>query len=553
MKNSRIIASLLILTAIVIGLFQQSCKKKETIDEPVYLTVSLPKLTLQNELYYSLRTNERAIELEFNQPIDSSTIRGNFSFSDKSGNLDTTYTLITIDRKIVLMFQPGFTLKEGWRYLINIGTGLRSTSGTSFPSACTLEFRSSTLTLTLGASSSTTRNAILCISDIHLGEYRAVTENYCWFSKNQAALIDLLDYVITGQQVRQLVILGDLFDGWVIPYRSSPFDSAAGVYSPREYFLSVANSPVNIPVINKLKEIASNSDIQLIYVPGNHDMLLTKSILEEIIPGVVWQGNVPGLGNYSPVEEMIMEHGHRYDLFNCPQPLVNVGHILPPGFFISRLQAAGLKEHHTNLLKEGFATKGSVEFKLAWTLAFEYVRAQFAMTVHPDSVNILMNGIDGYTNRFSFNGIRDMYAASIEDKWPATQTQNAVPVQMPVVMAILDGNMDMFFAASYEYMSSVAPKKYKIVAFGHTHNPEIKVYPSGKNYQGIYANSGSWVNGELSSKAVRTYLMIWPGKWTGSDLDVVSLYQYNLNSGNGNPNPDYTHTLLAEESINIGN
>ncbi|MCK9205177.1 MAG: metallophosphoesterase [Bacteroidales bacterium] len=551
MKSHRIRSFLFILPAIVLCLFHQSCKKEETTEGPVYLTVSVPRLALQNELYYAINTNERYIELEFSQPIDSLSIRGNLSFSDKSGNLDTTYTLVAIDRKIVLMLQPGFVLKEGWRYLITIGAGLRSTTGNTLPSAYNLEFRSSALNLMPGGSSSTGRNAILCISDIHLGEYRAVAENYCWFSKNQVALIDLLDNVITGQQVRQLVILGDLFDGWVIPYRSSPFDSAAGVYSPREYFLSVANSPVNIPIINKFKEIASNSDIQLIYVPGNHDMLLTQSILEEIIPGVIWKGNITGLGNYSPVDEMIMEHGHRFDFFNCPQPLVNAGHILPPGFFISRLQAAGLKEHHTNLLKEGFAIKGSVEFKLAWTLAFEYVRAQFAMTVHPDSVNILMNGIDGYTNRFSFNGIRDMYAASIEDKWPATQTQNAVPVQMPVVMAILDGNMDMFFAASYEYMSSVAPQKYKIVAFGHTHNPEIKVYPSGKNYQGIYANTGSWVNDELSSKKVRTYLMIWPAKWTGSDLDIVSLYQYNLDSGD--PNPDYVPTLLSEESICAGN
>jgi hypothetical protein len=60
------------------------------------------------------------------------------------------------------------------------------------------------------------------------------------------------------------------------------------------------------------------------------------------------------------------------------------------------------------------------------------------------------------------------------------------------------------------------------------------------------------VNAELSKKPVRTYLMIWPGQWTGSDLDIVSLYQYNLDSDSGDPNPDYIHTLLAEESIDIG-
>jgi len=552
MKSPRISFLLLILTVVGISLFQQSCKKKETTYEPVNLSVDLPKLALQNDLFYPLNYTERSVELEFTQPIDTSTIAGNISFSDKNGLLDTTYILLALDRKIVLLFKSDFTLEEGWRYLITIGTGLRSTSGTSFSSARIIELRTSALNLNL-ESGSTQRNAILCISDIHMGEYRAVTENYCWFSKNKDALVDLLDYVITGNEVRQLVILGDLFDEWVIPYRTFPFDTAAGINDSRGYFLSVANSPVNLPIIDKLRAIASSNNIQLVYIPGNHDMLLTQSILEEIIPGVVWQGNITGLGNYSPVDEIIMEHGHRFDFFNCPQPLVNAGHMLPPGFFISRLQAEGLKEHAGSLLKEGYSTNGSVEFLLAWTLAFEYVRAQFSMTVHPDSVNILMNGIDGYTNPFSFNGIRDRYAVSIENQWPATQTQNAVPVQMPVAMAILDGNMDMFFASTYEYMSSVAPKKYKMAVFGHTHNPELKVYPSGKNHQGIYANTGSWVNAELSSKPVRTYLMIWPGKWTGSDLDIVSLYQYNLNSNSGDPNPDYVHTLISEESIYIGN
>ena len=552
MKNSRIHLILLIPGVVVLSLFQLSCKKTETAVEPVYLTVTLPKLTLQNDLFYPMNPSGRSIELEFSQPLDTSSIRGNISFSDKNGLLDATYTMITMDRKIVLLFQAGFTLKTGWRYLITINKNLKSTSGLTFSSDCILEFRTGSRNLTAGGGSEN-RDGILCISDIHMGEYRGVTGNYCWFSKNQAALVDLLDFVITGQQVRQVVILGDLFDEWVIPYRLSPFDAASGVSDSRGYFLSVANSPVNIPIINKLRSIASSGNVQLVYVPGNHDMLLTQNILDEIIPGVIWKGDIPGLGSYSPVDEIIMEHGHRLDFFNCPQPLVNSGHLLPPGFFISRLQAAGLHEHQGNLLKEGVSTNGSVEFILAWTLAYEYVHAQFSMTIHPDSLNILMNGIDDYTNLFSYNSVRDMYAATIENNWPQTQTQNAVPVQMPVAMAILDGNTDMFLAATYEYMSVVAPKKYKMVVLGHTHNPELKVFPTGKNHVGIYANSGSWVNAELSDKPVRTYLMIWPGLWTGSDLDIVSLYQYNLDSSNGDPNPDYISTLLSEESINMGN
>jgi predicted phosphodiesterase len=120
---------------------------------------------------------------------------------------------------------------------------------------------------------------------------------------------------------------------------------------------------------------------------------------------------------------------------------------------------------------------------------------------------------------------------------------------MPVLMAILNGSDDLSLTAAYEYMQSQSPERYKIVAFGHTHNPMLKVYPAGKNYTAIYANTGSWVNAELSSKPVRTFLVIKPAEWTGSDLDVVSLFQYNLDSGS--PDPEFSPVLISEESIGI--
>jgi len=382
-----------------------------------------------------------------------------------------------------------------------------------------------------------------------MGDPRSVALGYCWFSKNAAALDSLLDVVLNSPQVRQLVILGDLFDEWVVPYRISPFDPLAGINNSRDYFLAIANSPTNIDIINKLKAIASSGTIQLIYVPGNHDMLLTQEILQEIIPGVIWQGDSTGLGHYSPLNEIIMEHGHRYDFFNCPQPLTNPGHILPPGYFISRLDAEGLMEQGSHKLKEFNAGTGQIEFLTSWTAAVEYLKIHYSLTVAADSANIRMGGIDNYSTPFSFNGVRDMFAGNIEDVWPSTEIRNAVPVTMPVLMAILDGSLDLSLTAAYEYMQPPVPKLFKIVVFGHTHNPMLKAYPPGKQYKGIYANTGSWVNAELCNKPVRTFLVIKPAEWTGSDLDVVSLFQYNLDSGSGDPNPDFIPVLISEESI----
>ena len=529
-------------------IFQQSCKKNETQQEPLILTVNLPGSVMQNELYYPLNYRERSIELNFSLPVDSLTIKGNISFSDRDGSLDSICRLISSGRKVILVFQPGFHLNDGWKYLISITTGLRSISGVTLPSNTTIELRTTARYLATD-NDSTSRNSIVCISDIHMGDPRSVAMGYCWFSKNAAAMESLLDVVLTNHQVRELVILGDLFDEWVVPYRISPFDSQAGINNSRDYFMAVANAPTNINIINKLKAIASGGTIKLTYIPGNHDMLLTQEILQEIIPGVFWQGDSTGVGHYSPLSEIIMEHGHRYDFFNCPQPLSNPGHILPPGYFISRLDAEGLMEQRSNKYKDVNSSTGKVEFLTAWTAAFTYLQVKYSLQVAADSANIRMGGIDNYSNPFSFNGIRDMYAGNIEDGWPSTETRNGVPVTMPVLMAILDGSIDLSLTAAYEYMQPTVPKLFKTVVFGHTHNPMLKVYPAGKQYTGIYANTGSWVNAELSSKAVRTFVVIKPGEWTGSDLDIVSLYQYNLDSGSGDPNPDFIPVLISEESI----
>ena len=548
MKHKHIFSFLWMMTICSQFILQQSCEKNETQNENLYLNVKLLGSVMQNETYYALGYQERSIEMAFNLPVDSSTIKGNISFSDKNGSLDSICTLISSGRKVIIAFKPGFQLYDGWKYLITIKTGLRSIAGVTFPSTAEIEVRTTSRHLVLD-NDTTKRNSIICISDIHLGDPRSAALGYCWFTKNAPALESLLDVVLTNQQVRQLVILGDLFDEWVVPYSLPPFDSGAEIHNSRDYFLSIANSPINISIISKLKAIASGGTIELVYVPGNHDMLLTKDILQEIIPGITWQGDSTGVGHYSPLNEIIMEHGHRYDFFNCPQPLANPGHFLPPGYFVSRLDAEGLMKQGSNWYKEIQSGNGEAEFLTAWTGALTYLKVKYSLTVAADSANIRMGGIDNYSNPFSFNGIRDMYAANIENEWPSTQIRNDVPVTMPVLMAILDGSIDLSFTAAYEYMQSTVPKLYKIVVFGHTHNPMLKVYPAGKQYTGIYANTGSWVNAELSSKAVRTFVVIKPGEWTGSELDVVSLFQYNLDSGSGDPNPGFVPVLISEESI----
>ncbi|MCF8386404.1 MAG: metallophosphoesterase [Bacteroidales bacterium] len=518
-----------------------------------FLCVKINRLELKHDLYYSLHHNERMIELEFSEPLDENTHGENIILEDRNGLLEDHYDLHFHHRKVLLTLRDGFRFRDGWKYNVRIRNGIRSTSGSALQKD--VEFQLRTLTnhghsagLQSGQTGDTlVRKSIAIISDIHMGDARAIDKKYSWFYENAGALKAFLDYVKDSNQVRQLVILGDLFDEWMIPYNINPFDTSLNIQSTKDYFKAIAGNATNAPIIEKFRAIALDPDIELIYVTGNHDMLNTEAIIGEIIPGITWKGGPDGLGEYSPFNHMIFEHGHRYDFFNCPHPLVNPGHMLPPGYFISRMYAQGLMEKNNPAQKGLWEYQGDFEFLAAWEIAFLYTFLHFEM-LPPDmnEKNILMGGVNNYDDPLSFHGTRDMYAASIEENWAATQDRNQVPVHIKCcLMAIWNGHSDLFGAARMEYLESSAPHQYNIVAFGHTHEPMLEVYPSGKYYSSIYANSGSWLNKEESSHKVRTYLMIRPANWTGSELDVVSLFQYNPHHSG----PKYQPELISEESI----
>ncbi len=555
MKKSFIIPLFLIIIFSIL-FTQPSCNRYgDAIKVVNDFTVIMARHKQIHDIYYRVNPLDRSLELEFNEALNQSTVEDNLSFYDKSGTLETNYNIEISGNKIMILFKDSFQLNDGWQYFIEISPGLRSENGNGFSVNTVLELRTLAHKLTpsgLIGTDSTERNLIACISDIHMGDERATNNNYCWFEKNKDALENFLDYVIISRQFKKLVILGDLFDEWLVPYTISPFDPDYGISTTRDYFMAVATNPVNSIIIEKLNAVVTDPEIELVYVPGNHDMLMSREIMNEIIPGITWAGvdETPGLGVYSPFDEIIMEHGHRYDFFNCPQPLVNPDHQLPPGYFISRLYAQGMMDQG-NPLKSTTKTSGSFEFETAWTVAYLYTIAHFGMQQPQlDSSNILMGGIDGYSTPFSFDGAEQMYAANIEDNWPATQSQNKVPVSTECCFhAIWNGHSDLFGAATTEYiLQPPAPKTYKIIAFGHTHRPEIKAWLSAGEVLNIYANSGSWIDEGASDYKVRTFLSIKPAAWTGSKLDVVNLYQYNIDNGSGGT---YKPVLLAEESVVI--
>jgi len=553
MKNVAFIIFAVFMTMII--LVSPSCKKDDnnTPKEIHDLTFSIPGVELKHDIYYSIDANIGHIEFVFNKEVDINSIAGNISFSDEQGTLDDSIDIDVAGQKMYIRFKSDFKLKPGWRYNLAISQGFKSITDDNLPSDTIIDFRTKTSPFgLLKSKASTNRSLIVCISDLHMGLQKAVDSGYCWFSDNKDALEQFLDFVIDEPHVKELVIMGDLFDEWIVPYSISPFDSAAGITNNREYFEAVAAAETNATIVQKFKSIAAGNDILLTYIPGNHDMLLTEDIIKDIIPGIQWKGDADGLGKYVPAEGMVLEHGHRYDFMNCPEPLVNDGHILPPGFFISRLYAQGT-------MLQGPPTKSflqfeeSIEFKTAWDIAlFELNNVYFNLNTNENANNILMNGVDNYSIPFSYNGAKEMYASNIEDKWTSTQTQNNVPVPLWIYQAI-EASLslhDLFEVAKIEYMYDSSPKKYKIVAFGHTHKADLKVHKPlfKKEPTGIYANSGTWINKDFVSSdyATRTFLVINPGEWSTSELDIVTYYEYNLST---TQQGKYVPVRIKEENI----
>ena len=546
-KNCRDYIFFCVISFLIIIIFS-SCT--ESVQPEDSMNVSFPMFHKKHDLYYQLDYMTRSIEMLFTEEIDETTITNNIDYSDATGSLSAHYDLQVFGKIVTLQFHPEFYLNDGWKYILTITTGLRSVTGESLKKTEEIQFRTTGKPIDLIANAgSVERNSIVCISDVHMGDERAVAGGYCWFDKNADGLENFLDYVMSSPDVKQLVLLGDLFDEWLVPYDVTPFDSTVNIHNSEEYFNAIATCPTNIEIFNKFRTIVNEGDIELIYVPGNHDMLLTQEILNGIIPNITWMGDVPGLGKYAPVEGIIMEHGHRYDLFNCPQSLVNPSHKLPPGYFISRLYAQGMASQAPYNIMETACEKGSFEFFTGWTLAFLTVLSDFDMDCPPlyDEI-IKMSGIDDYFTPYSFNSAYDMYAESIETLWQQTQSVNEVPVPISTALGIFNG-VDLSGAPIIEYMINPSTNAYKIIAFGHSHYPHIMVYPTQSNYTSIYANSGSWVDAEYCTHDVRTFLIINPGEWTGSELDVVMLYRYDPVTGDARI--DYKLVLMDEESIEV--
>lgn len=355
------------------------------------------------------------------------------------------------------------------------------------------------------------RNKRIFVSDIHMGDARSLNPGegmhpYCWLKADHAGMFaDFLEKKMADPAVKQIIILGDLFDEWVCPAELNPVPQPGGSL---EQYKKVAQAPQNVRAVENLKKIAAGDDIELLYVPGNHDMTMTKEIMTEIIPGIVYLSDEKGHGVFCE-DDIAAEHGNAYCLFNAPDTESNKGHMLPVGYFVTRSVAEGTAKTGKHLdtmdiLREGVHNLLKRE-KLGAAIV-NSVSEAYGLT--PQS-EIKMNGIDSYGDTIKIEEVDTLFG-DIYNNWEKFNPGNVSNEE-----ALFDDAGMLYAAAVSQYF--LKKKKPDIVIFGHTHHHVIHsiILPKYKKKaktllshlvpsKHIYANSGTWINHEKICTYVET-------------------------------------------------
>ena len=375
------------------------------------------------------------------------------------------------------------------------------------------------------------RNKIVVISDLHLGIDDRYTENL----KNRPLLIRFLQCLQNTNDVRELVIAGDFLDEWYLPVYYP-------VYTDQSLFYKnvIAN---NQGVFNELNKVIA-SGIKLVYVPGNHDLTLAAEILQEAIPGLVQARDVKGLGAHYTGDrnEIVIEHGHRYDMFSAPDTLSNAqlcgngNTILPAGYFYARYAATWVLEGSPSVAKSlpevtNIPDISNTDQYGAYLYYATLKKISTRMTPYESlSEKIFNMRIAGFNDAYSY---LDFYPAqqadgtisapvlfrNIQRTWAERQTLNQVKVPSSFIEAVTGAvAFESFFKqAKAQYLENPA-EKVDVVVFGHTHVPSYRDIGNGK----FYLNSGTWVDHNLNyPKANRTFAVI-----TTGEQDTTAVYSF---------------------------
>ncbi len=187
----------------------------------------------------------------------------------------------------------------------------------------------------------TPSDTVVVISDLHIGSK--------WFHpERERSLAGFMEYLWKEKEagkLQGLIILGDAFETWSIDERYRT--DIEWLKKKSQFFLDG---------VNKLTKPGKYPPVQIAYVMGNHDSILAETNMRGELP-VLQQFFAPTPVLICPADipfrmrcgtaTVLMEHGHRYDLFNSFLPTRKIiedqklntpeAEKQPPGYFLTRV------------------------------------------------------------------------------------------------------------------------------------------------------------------------------------------------------------------------
>lgn len=537
-----------LLIAIFLGATSFAFTNNSPGDPQKTLTITASNIELSDNISDPPVNNDvEMVLLTFSEPLDKMTLKGNVKlYRLGAKGIETevaVYPRLDYYNPALLQLytKPVFKLKDGEAYRIEIGAGLKSTTGASVGTGLSRYFATNVAIDLNGTGSKTVkRNKIVVISDIHLG----IDSKFAEIKQNYGNLVDLVTRVRTAPDVKELVIGGDLMDQWFVPMNyKTPEDERAFVDA------IAAN---NKEFVDAVIAIIKDGKIKVTYAPGNHDLTVTEADIARVFPGINQvRGTVQGLGEYVTGKDgsIVIEHGHKYNFFCAPDPVSikkttgKNSSIMPPGYFFTRIATSSIvqgKPKTENTFPLYNIDKNDPEQLL---LNYYYMTWKGILETLPVkekfSEKVIVTNIDGMNDTYAmadvipqYNPATGKFSVKVYDglvtTWEERQEINGVKAKISAADAILGANDDDLtdMQSKFQYFDNDPSKR--IVIFGHTHKARVVAFKNLKGEKTVYANSGTWIDHSLDHPN-STFVVVTEGD-EGSPLTFVNLYQY---TGNG--------------------
>lgn len=375
---------------------------------------------------------------------------------------------------------------------------------------------------------------IVVVSDLHFGVDDGFSQNVA----DRSLFVDFIGGLVEVGDVRELVIAGDFLDEWIVPLGYPAYSDSDAFYRR-----CISN---NQQVFDALEE-AIEAGIKVVYVPGNHDMLLTADVLKAALPSLVQARDANGLGVYITGDrnEIAIEHCHRYDVYSAPDTVSNrdlAGNdrtMLPPGYFYARLGtewvAEGKPSNTVDYPEIEQVPDPSDTDQTGAYLHYKVMTSILLTQYTPDvgfDEKVFQTHIAGLDGSYSEYDLcpRLMDDGTISSPtlypdfqrtWNDRQKANNVKVGLSFIEAAAGTGKAEYFRsqASRQYIDN-PDSDIEVVVFGHSHVPDFHDFGNGR----YYVNDGTWidVNLDAAPDLTGTFAVVATGP-----VSSAALYRYN--------------------------